>query len=181
VAQIAVQLSRLSGDPPRSPRWPSIWGRPTRRVSPASTASAASVSPGGASRPGSWARLCWLEPIERLATTLRDHSDGIKACCHNRTTSAVIENLNWRIQATHLPTCGCRTLVPPAQAAHLQSPSQHQSLRRCAPDGGPAQRFFEIYFGALSSRKNRRRCRGASRRTEQETPLTEECHPKLRW
>ena len=56
----------------------------------------------------SWARRCRLEPFKRLAKTLREHWDGIKAYYNNYTTSAIIENLNGRLQRARQRAYGYR-------------------------------------------------------------------------
>jgi len=56
----------------------------------------------------SWARRCRMEPFKKLAKTLRDHLDGIKAYYNNYTTSAIIENLNGRLQRARQRAYGYR-------------------------------------------------------------------------
>lgn len=56
----------------------------------------------------SWARRCRMEPFKKLAKTLREHWDGIKAYYNNYTTSASIENLNGRLQRARQRAYGYR-------------------------------------------------------------------------
>jgi len=56
-----------------------------------------------------WARRCRLEPFKRLAKTLLDHWAGIRAYYNNHTTSAIIENLNGRIQRARQRAYGYRS------------------------------------------------------------------------
>jgi transposase len=54
------------------------------------------------------ARRCRLEPFEKLAKTLREHWDGIAVYNKNYTTSAIIENLNGRLQRARQRAYGYR-------------------------------------------------------------------------
>jgi transposase len=56
----------------------------------------------------SWARRCRMESFKKLAKTLREHFDGIKAYYNNFTTSAIIENLNGRLQRARQRAYGYR-------------------------------------------------------------------------
>lgn len=56
----------------------------------------------------SWARRCRLEPFKKLAQSLKDHWEGIVAYYNNWTTSAIIENLNGRIQRARQRAYGYR-------------------------------------------------------------------------
>lgn len=56
----------------------------------------------------SWARRCRMEPFKKLAKTLREHFEGIKAYYNNFTTSAIIENLNGRLQRARQRAYGYR-------------------------------------------------------------------------
>ena len=57
----------------------------------------------------SWARRCRLEPFKKLAKTLREHWEGIAAYYKNYTTSAIIENLNGRLQRARQRAYGYRS------------------------------------------------------------------------
>lgn len=57
----------------------------------------------------SWAKRCRMEPFKKLAKTLRNHWEGIKAYYINYTTSAIIENLNGRLQRARRRAYGYRS------------------------------------------------------------------------
>ena len=55
-----------------------------------------------------WARRSQLEPIRRVAKTLRRHLDGVLRYCRHRITNGVAEGLNSKIMTIKRKACGFR-------------------------------------------------------------------------
>ena len=57
-----------------------------------------------------WACRCRLEPIERVAKTLKDHLDGVLNAFDPRFTNGRVEAINALIQAAKAKARGCGTI-----------------------------------------------------------------------
>jgi transposase len=57
----------------------------------------------------SWARRCRLEPFKRLATTIKDHWQGILNAFDSRLTNGAVEGMNGQLQAAKARARGYRT------------------------------------------------------------------------
>jgi transposase len=67
----------------------------------------------------SWARHCRLEPFKRLASTLKQHWDGILAAFDSRLTNGRAEGINSLIQAAKARARGYRTIDSLITIAYL--------------------------------------------------------------
>ncbi len=57
----------------------------------------------------SWMMHSHLEPMKKVARSLREHKDGIPACCLARTSNAFAEGMNSLIQTARRKARGFRT------------------------------------------------------------------------
>ena len=89
----------------------------------------------------SWAARCRLEPLKKLARSVREHWDGILNYFNNWTASAAIESLHSKLQLARSRARGFRETSTTSGPSPTGSPEDSSRNQACQIPSPPSSRF----------------------------------------